>query len=195
MSFAGPRFSGHFWQTFCYAFLSFLPSAFGFIILFLPVSRDDSEQQLTQSGLQSLLLHWLTLKLNILFCTLLLNKDLHRSALCAFVSLPPHPLPVCLFKQEVLGLEPPISQTLGSPLFWRQRGVCCVLCWNQNFTPSIFSAKEEKGQGKKCHESTRGVGALIILAISSKVPLYCHPGEFTADNQFFAQQRPNFLLE
>lgn len=64
-----------------------IPSHFFVMIL--------SEQQLTQSSLQSLLLYWLGVKLNIFLCTLLLNKDLHRSAFCAFVSLHTPCLFVC----------------------------------------------------------------------------------------------------
>lgn len=51
-----------------------------------------------------------------------------------------------------------------SSLFWRQRGICCVLCWSQNFTPSIFSAEEERGQRKSCTTAPRVQGHLSFWA-------------------------------
>lgn len=99
-----------------------------------------SEQQLTQSGLQSLLLYWLGGKLNIFLCTLLLNKDLHRSALCAFVSLHTP----CLFSVQTGGswlTDSHLPNFVVSSLFWRERGICCVLCCNQNFSQTLFQLR------------------------------------------------------
>lgn len=72
------------------------PSTFGFIILFLPISLWWFFLNSSLANLAcSLLLYWLGVKLNIFLCTLLLNKDLHRSAFCAFVSLHTPCLFVC----------------------------------------------------------------------------------------------------
>lgn len=80
-----------------------------------------SAQQLIQPVLQSLLLYWLGVKLNIFLCTFLLNKDLGRSALCAFVSLHTPSLFFCSNRKSV-ALEPALSKTLGSSLLLKAKG-------------------------------------------------------------------------
>lgn len=193
MSFAGPRFSDRLSAMHSplsspqHLASSFYSSLFLMMIL--------SEQQLAQSGLQSLLLYWLGVKLNIFLCTLLLNKDLHSSALCACVSLHTPRLFVCSNRRFLV--RPSYLPNFGvSPLFWSQRGDLLSPLLEPKFYPKDFFSQGGEGTKEKLHGSTGGAGALIILAISSrvgKVPLYCHPGEFTADNQCFSQQRPNFL--
>lgn len=99
--------------------LSFLPWKFSFIILLLPVPCDNSCWTATHpTSLQSLLLYWLGVRLNIFLCTFPLNKDFSSSALCASVSL--HTL--CLFfcsNRKPLALEPCPSKTVGSPSLWK----------------------------------------------------------------------------
>lgn len=114
-----------------------------------------SEQQLTQPGLQSLLPYWLGVKLNIYLCTFLLNKDLHRSALCAFVSLHTPCLFVCS-NRKFLALEPAISQILGSSLSFEGKGGFAVVFTGTRFYPKCFFSQGDigltkgEGQGTSC---------------------------------------------
>lgn len=98
-------------------------------------------------------------------------------------------MPACLFKQKVPVFGAWHLPNFGGPLsLLMAKGVLLWPLWNQNFIPSILKWGqrliwlEEKDKEQVAQQSA---GTLMVLAVSSKagkVPFYCYPGEFTADN-------------
>lgn len=90
--------------------LSFPPSKFGFIVLLLPAPRDNSCWTAAHpTCLQSPILHWLAVRLNIFLCTFPLNKDFSSSALCASVSLHTPCLLFLLCPSKTVGSSLPLQ--------------------------------------------------------------------------------------
>lgn len=136
---------------------SFLPSTFSFIVLFFPVPCNDSSWTAAYPAWLAEPLTLLTRskikRSYVLSCLIRIYTDQPSAPL--FLSIP---LPACVFKQEVLAFGAPHRPNFGVlSLFWRQRGFCCGLNWNQNFTPSIVSRQILVWQGEDKEQVASGV--------------------------------------